>query len=332
MHLAYWYNCPMEKHKCILPQEFIEKIKGIFPPDIVKRIIEGYKSERQISVRVNTLKANENDVLEILRKADLEPQIVTWMKSAFTLPYSTSRQLTDLQIYKDGLFYIQSLSSMIPALILDPKVDELILDMAAAPGSKTTQMAAMMKNSGRIIANEPNRSRLFKLKQNLETQDVQNTEVLSLDGQSLWKKYPEYFDKVLIDVPCSVEGTFACSDPRSYSYWSPRRIKQLSKMQKWLLRSAVSCTKPGGTIIYSTCTLSPEENEEVIEWLLEKEKTSIILANIDIPEIEIFPSFKSYKHKTFHPDLQKTMRILPSQEMEGFFVAKILKKDSNVLS
>ncbi|MEO6509049.1 MAG: RsmB/NOP family class I SAM-dependent RNA methyltransferase, partial [Patescibacteria group bacterium] len=198
--------------------------------------------------------------------------------------------------------------------------------------SKTTQIAAMMSNKGKIIANDPSRERLFKLKQNIETQHLQNTEIISQDGQSLWRLYPEYFDKVLLDAPCSMEGTFSYLVPKSFSYWSAKKIKVLSKQQKWLLRSAVSCTKPGGTIVYSTCTLSPEENEEVISWILEKEKDTVQLEEISINHIGTYPPFTSYKNNRFDPEVHNTLRILPSNKMEGFYVAKLRKIRSNIAS
>src|SRR6202035_4766795 len=125
--------------------------------------------------------------------------------------------------------------------------------------------------------------RLFKLKENFKTMGVINAKVLNLPGESFWKQLPEYFDKTLVDVPCSMEGRIRCDDPKSYKDWSTKKIKQLSKLQKYLLRSAVSATKVGGTIVYSTCTLAPEENEEVIEWVVNKTPDALIVEKIDFP-------------------------------------------------
>jgi 16S rRNA (cytosine1407-C5)-methyltransferase len=304
----------------VLPNAFIERLHNQFPEAAVQEMLAAFSHQRAPSIRTTP------GVREIF----LKPRTPSWIKNALILPEHTTRQLTDLPEFKQGLFYIQSLSSMIPGLVLDPKEDEVVLDMAAAPGSKTTQMAAMMNNKGKIIANDNSRQRTFKLKQNLDHQGVTNTGVISMDGQAIWKKYPEYFDKVLLDAPCSLEGTFCTLKPESYSYWSEKKIKQFSKLQKWLLRSAVSATKPGGTIVYSTCTISPEENEEVIDWILEKEKNTVELEEIQIKDLERYPAFTTYKNKTFHPNIRKTLRILPSTEMEGFFVAKLRKSRSNV--
>lgn len=313
-----------------LPEAFIQRLKSFFPDDNIDSLLKGYETLREPTIRVNTLKININEFLNEMNKSNIKPQFISWIKNAFRLSKLSTRELTDQELYKKGGFYIQSLSSMIPALILDPTSEDTVLDMAAAPGSKTTQMAAMMKNKGKIVANDNSRTRIFKLKQNIEIQGVINTEVKTLDGQSIWKKYPEYFDKVLLDAPCSMEGTFNVAKPESFAYWSEKRIKQFSKLQKWLLRSAISAAKPGAIIVYSTCTLSPEENEDVIDWILKKEKGNVQLEVISIKELKAFPAFLSYKQKTFHPDLQKCLRILPSSEMEGFFVAKLRKTRSTV--
>jgi NOL1/NOP2/sun family putative RNA methylase len=313
-----------------LPSQFIDRLQKQFSESVFQEIIEGYSGSRPISIRINTLKTSANEVIEQLEKAGMKPQAIKFLPDAYIIPTMSSRQLTDLQIYIDGYFYIQSLSSMIPAIVLDPQPDDVVLDMAAAPGSKTTQMAAMMKNKGTIIANDPSKDRLFKLKTNLENQGVTNTQVISKDGQALWRTYPEYFDKVLVDAPCSLEGTFSINKPETYKYWSLKKLKQLSKMQQWLLRSAISCTKPGGTVVYSTCTLSVEENEEIINWILRKEKDSVELEQISLSNIKTFPPFLTQNSKIFHKDIQKIIRILPSKEMEGFFIAKIKKIKSNV--
>jgi tRNA (cytosine49-C5)-methyltransferase len=146
----------------------------------------------------------------------------------------------------------------------------------------------------------------------------------------LWQKYPEYFDKVLLDSPCSLEGRFDASDPKSYQDWSPKKVKLLSKMQKFLLRSAISLCKIGGEVVYSTCTLSPEENEEVIDWILSKEGGAVSVETISFKVPHEIPGLASWKGKLFNPEVQKSIRILPSKEMEGFFVVKLKKHKSTI--
>ncbi len=293
-----------------LPAVFVDRITSFYPEINISDVFK----KKPISIRVNTLKSTTHDVIKQLDSLKISYEKISWCKDALLLPTATSKQVTESSLYKEGKIYIQSLSSMVPALVLNPQGGEKVLDMAAAPGSKTTQIAALMENKGEIIANDIDSNRIYRLKSVLLAQGVTNTITSRLPGQSLWTKYPEYFDKVLLDAPCSMEGKFDVSDPKTYSHWSLKKVKNLSKLQRWMLRSAVSATKIGGTIVYSTCTLSPEENEQVIDWILEKEKGNIILEKISI---ENLPLIKGY--------------ILPSKTMEGFFVAKLKKIKSNTV-
>lgn len=286
-----------------LPSKFLERIQILYPDDYTK-IVESFHAKKSISIRTNTLKTTSNELKEQLQKSGIIFTEVEWYIDALVIKNKTARELTALPLYKEGLFYIQNLSSMIPALWLNPQPGEKVLDLAAAPGSKTTQMAMMMENKGEIIANDISRSRVFKLKRNIMEQGVINVRVENINGAGIWKKYREYFNKVLLDAPCSAEGRFDKYDPETYKYWSPKKIKVFSKLQKWLLRSAVSSTEIGGIIVYSTCTFAPEENEKVIEWILEKEKENI--------------------------EVMETKRILPDEIMEGFYIAKLRKLHSNV--
>jgi 16S rRNA (cytosine1407-C5)-methyltransferase len=218
---------------------------------------------------------------------------------------------------------------MIPALVLNPQPHEKILDLCSAPGSKTTQIAALMKNTGELTANDLSYKRLFKLKENLKHMEVTNAKVLNLPGESFWKNLPEYFDRSLVDVPCSMEGRIRVNEPKTYQDWSPKKIKQLSKLQKYLLRSAISATKVGGTIVYSSCTLSPEENEEVIEWVVSKTPAALSVEPIHLPNVKLKNGLETWKKKQFN-FTKNCARIIPSAKMEGFFIAKIYKVASTL--
>lgn len=296
-----------------ISEDFIKRITSRFST-ITSDNISQIFYKKPISIRINTLKTNKNDVQKKLNDLTIPSQEMIWCDNALLLPLSTSKQITEISLYKEGKIYIQSLSSMLPALVLNPQKGDKVLDMAAAPGSKTTQMAAMMENKGEIVANDIDSNRIYRLKSVLANQGVINTTTSRLPGQSLWTKYPEYFDKVLLDAPCSMEGKFDVEDPKTYTHWSLKKVKNLSKLQRWMLRSAVSATKVGGTIVYSTCTLSPEENEEVINWILEKEKDNIILEKIELKNLSLVNGY-----------------IFPSKTMEGFFVAKLKKIKSNIV-
>lgn len=304
----------------ILPLGFVDRLKHITPEDKLKEVVETYNIEKPLSLRINTLKTDSKMVLGFLTSQKIKFKNVSWYSDALIVDRSEKTKIVESFLYKEGYVYFQNLSSMLPAVIMDPKPNEKILDIAAAPGSKTSQIAQMMQNTGEIIANDISRQRLFRLISVIKTLGITNVKIMQIPGEHIWKKYPNYFDKVLTDAPCSMEGRFRLNDPKSYKDWSLKKIKVLSFLQKRLLHSAFYAVKPGGIIVYSTCTLGPEENEEVIQYLLDKESGYVEVINT---EIKFDESIKKWKNKTFDKAIGKTIRIFPTQEVEGFFVAKI---------
>ena len=315
----------------VLPEKFRDRLSLFVDPKQSEEILESFCEKKPTTFRANTLKITANELAKALYQEGIKTQRVDWYPDAFILLDQPQKILMETQWYKSGFLYLQSLSSMIPPLVLNPKPGDSILDITAAPGSKTTQLAAMMENSGEIIANDKSKVRLFKLKANLAILGVTNTKVLQLPGQFLWKKFPQYFEKTLVDAPCSMEGRFQCDNPKSYQDWSTAKIDFLQNQQKFLLRSAISSTQVGGTIIYSTCTLAPEENEEVIDWILKKTNHAVELEDIHISNLETSPGITKWKNKIFDDSLSKTVRIYPTKVMEGFFVARLKKTASTLL-
>jgi len=313
-----------------LPSSLLNRWEELYTEKDYEKLLDAFTNKVIPSFRTNTIKATSDEVKNELTKEGYIIEQVSWYQDAFILKNKSIRELTETQTYKNGFIYIQNLSSMIPALALDPKPGEKVLDIAAAPGSKTTQIASLMQNTGELTANDISFKRLFKLKDNLNHMGITNVKVLNLAGESFWKKLPEYFEKTLVDVPCSMEGRIRCDNPKSYQDWSTKKIKQLSQMQKYLLRSAISATQIGGTIVYSTCTLAPEENEEVIEWVVEKTPNALVVEKVTIPLLQMQPGLSSWKNKKYKYTAH-TSRIFPNQNMEGFFVAKLHKTASTLL-
>jgi 16S rRNA (cytosine1407-C5)-methyltransferase len=312
----------------IFPPEFLSRLELFISKNKLDSVLESFTKTKPISFRTNLLKTDSQTLVESLKKQNIQIEIVPWYPDAFVIK-SDKTALMATDEYKQGHLYIQNLSSMIPPLVLKPRTRDIVCDLTAAPGSKTTQLAMMMKNKGKIVANDISRTRLFRLRDNLKQQGVTNTFVSTIPGQALWKKYTEHFDKTLVDAPCTMEGRFSTLDPDSYKDWTPKKAKMLSKLQKFLLRSAISLTKPGGLIVYSTCTLEPEENEEVIDWILEKEKGNVTVETIDLNLPETMPGITNWKNKTFDAQVAKTLRIVPSETMEGFYVAALRKNGSS---
>lgn len=223
-----------------------------------------------------------------------------------------------------GYFYIQELASMLPIIALKTKSNESFLDLCSAPGSKTTQAASEMQNTGSIIANEVSIGRLRILASNLEKNGVTNTIITKKEGVALCKKFQKQntqFDKILVDAPCSGEGTLR-SSMKTYSMWNINGIKKLSKIQKQLAESAFELLKPEGEMIYSTCTHAPEENEEVVNYLLKKYNDQIQILDVELP-IKTKKGITSWEDKQFTKDVERCARVYPQDNnTEGFFVSK----------
>ncbi len=212
---------------------------------------------------------------------------------------------------------------MIPPVVLDPKPHENILDMAAAPGSKTTQICQMMNNKGSIVANDVNIERIKALRFNIEKLGCLNVATIRSNGVNLPHKKIR-FDKVLLDAPCSSEGTIR-KNWKVLSRWSVGYVKQMSKEQKKLILAAYDVLKPGGVLVYSTCTLSPEENEEVVDFLL-AHKEGAYLEKINIRGLKIREGIEEWEGKVYNNEVKKIARIWPQDNnSEGFIVAKIVK-------
>lgn len=223
-----------------------------------------------------------------------------------------------------GYYYIQELASMLPSIAFKPKENEIILDLCSAPGSKTTQMAAEMKNTGSIIANEVSLGRIRILASNLERCGVTNTIITKKDGIALCdrlKKENFQMDKILVDAPCSGEGTLR-SSPKTYIMWNPNTIRTLSKLQKQLFKKAFEILKINGELIYSTCTHAPEENEAIANWALEEFGDQIEIEKIELP-LKPREGLTEWENEEYSKEVKKTARVYPhDNNTEGFFVSK----------
>ncbi len=302
-----------------LPKEFIENLYELHSPLVADKILAGMAGKRNTTLRVNTLKYNIQDLMRYFREINIKFERVNFYNDALIIKNANEKEIQKLEIYEKGYIYLQSLSSMVPPIVLEAKENESILDMASAPGSKTTQISAMMKNTGHIIANELDKIRCERLKFNVENQGATNAEIINGYGEKLGEKYPESFDRVLLDTPCSGEGRFIAEIPGTYRNWSVRTVKELSKIQKKLIKSGYNALKPGGIMVYSTCTLNLEENENILRWALENLNLKMMDINLDIkgaiPGDSLNTKF----------GIEKAIKILPTKETEGFFVAKLKK-------
>ncbi len=276
-------------------------------------IIDGYSQKRPVTLRANTLKVSVEQIKHVFDDLHIAYQEVTWYKDAFIMKNMTEEQLKNLDIYKNGEVYLQSLSSMIPPLILSPKDNENILDMAAAPGGKTTQMLALSKNKAFVTACEKNKIRAERLQYNLNKQGANRVNFMIKDARTLDDFFS--FDKILLDAPCSGSGTLSISNPKLVSTFTEDLLQRSSKVQSSLLQKAITLLKPGHEMVYSTCSILSQENEEILQKF------------IDLKQVEIIPiDTSSFSKAILLPtSITGTLCICPSKLYEGFFVAKLRK-------
>ena len=272
------------------------------------------------SVRVNTLKSTVAEVKERLEKQNFTLKQVPWCKEGFWVKGDRT-DLGNLTEHFLGYIYIQEAASMIPPVVLNPKPGEVVLDTAASPGSKTTQMAAMMQNKGIIIANDISGARMKPLGINVQRVGALNIVITQMFGQQFGRRTIK-FDKILLDAPCSGTGTIR-RNPETLQMWNPGMITRLSRTQKSLIESGFNALKSEGTMVYSTCSNEPLENEEVINHLLEK--FPAVLEKVELPINKSKPILE-FEGKTYSDEIKKCLRIWPQDNnTEGFFVAKIRK-------
>ena len=249
-----------------LPEKFMDNLYEMFSPGTVDKIVAGMINDRYTTLRVNTIKYNIQDLMKYFKEENIKFERVFWYNDALILKNVKEKDVQKLDIYEKGYIYLQSLPSMIPPIVLKPNEGEKVLDLTAAPGSKTTQIAALMNNKGYILANELDKIRCERLKYNVNTQGSTIIDVVNGRGELLGREHENYFDKVLLDAPCSGEGRFDASSAITYKNWSERTVRDLAKLQKKLFKSAYTALKQGGVMVYSTCTLNKEENEMVLQW------------------------------------------------------------------
>lgn len=281
-------------------------------------------TQRRQSIRINTLKGTQDDIVAKLNESNWQGMQYPWMHEGFTLDVPVT-DIRNSEIVMSGEVFIQNAASWLPVLALDPKPGERILDVCAAPGGKTSHIAAISQNQAYIWANDNSRPRLAKMQANLGRLDAKVERFTLFDATALARKLDgEQFDKILLDAPCSGEGLMNINEPKSYETWSVAHVKRLQQEQKRILGQAWQLLKPGGTLVYSTCTMAPEEDEAVIDYILRAhEGARVVPLKMQLPNR--VPTVREWNGKQYAPEISGCMRLAPSETIEAFFVCVLQK-------
>lgn len=297
-----------------IPTFLYQRLVNQYGEELTKKIVLGYSEKRVVTLRINTIKTNKDFIEEELKKFGIIFKEVNFYNDALIIENANESKISSLKIYEDGYIYMQSLSSMLPAIILSPKQNENILDMTAAPGGKTTQISALSGNLALVTACEKNKIRADRLKYNVEKQGANKVNIMITDARKLSNYFS--FDKVLLDAPCSGSGTISVYDENLEKYFTEELITRSAKTQYDLLQKAVSVLKSGHEMIYSTCSILEEENENNIRKILSSNNVEIVPINTEsLGEIPLLPT-----------KIEGTLCVCPNNLFEGFFVAKLKKK------
>ncbi len=305
-----------------ISNNILSYISSLYGENAAKNFVEFIHKDPAQYIRVNPIKTNQQRISHSLAKNySIDTEEIPHLTNA--LKIKSKNDIVGKTIeHIIGDYYIQSLSSMLPPLILAPQVDDVVLDLCAAPGSKTTELGELMMNEGTLIANEIALDRVKMLVYNIDRMNLMNAGVVHYKGEWLSKIYNEHFDKILVDAPCSGLGIIQKKGEVN-NWWSLERAERLGDLQLRLLIAAIKMAKEGGEIVYSTCTLTPEENEFIIDKVLQKYPVEI--EEIELP-VNSREGFTSYNGKNLHSSISKARRILPWEvDSDGFFIVKLKK-------
>ena len=305
-----------------ISEAILNYITSIYGNDLTKTYKELINQEPAQFIRVNLARITEQELCSALkRRYDIECDRISNYSNIFKVKDKNNLLGKTLE-HILGYYYIQSFSSFIPPLVLNPGEADIVLDLCAAPGSKTTELGEIMNNKGTIVANEIQLDRLKSLVHNIDRMNQMNAGVTHSKGEQLNTIYADYYDKILVDAPCSglgiVQKKIEVND-----WWTLERVRHLSELQLKLLVSAIKMLKIGGGVVYSTCTLTVEENELIIDKILKKYPVKVVDFGIQIPSKD---GITFYNNQTLNPSLAKAKRILPWEvDSDGFFIIKLMK-------
>ncbi|BAM03208.1 RsmB/NOP family class I SAM-dependent RNA methyltransferase [Phycisphaera mikurensis] len=299
------------------PEAWIQRLPGLVPAERLQAAAEHFLAPRPVALRVNTLRLEPRTAAAALARDGLPAEPVAWSAAAFTVDPRRRALLVRHPLVEQGDVYPQGLASQLAAFVLDPRPGEAVLDLCAAPGGKTLDLAARLGPGADLAAVEASKPRFFRLRANLERAGAGSVRTYLHDGRRTGDKVPGRFDAVLLDAPCSGDTRLRGGDDPSA--WSVSKARRLGRKQRDLLASAIRCTRPGGRVLYATCSMCPEENEAVIDAALRG--GAVAAEPVELPAGLAIPGLGAWRSETFDAGVTRARRVLPAGPHEGFFLA-----------
>lgn len=300
-----------------LPKDFCNKMQSLLGEEY-EAFLEGYDRERQYGMRRNRLKISQEE----FEKLEFVCEKIPWAEEGYY--YNNEMKPGKHPYHEAGLYYIQEPSAMSVAELIDVKPGERVLDLCAAPGGKSTQAACKMEGQGILVSNEINPARAKILSQNIERLGIKNAIVLNEDSGRLAEVFVEYFDKIIVDAPCSGEGMFR-KDENAASEWSVEQVNVCAERQKMIIANAAKMLKPGGRMVYSTCTFSPEENEQVIQWFLNNHE------GYSIAKCDTYKKFSTGNPAWIREDEEKPATQISDMDMNENNIGNLTEDIANTI-
>lgn len=310
-----------------LPECFRERASRILSDADLQGWVDTFDAAPPMAVRY-TGDGHGGEIFRgTLMDAGLQPRPVRFLNDAFHLDRGDRAIVRGLDLHRAGAMVLQSAASMAAVCALAPQPGEDVLDLCAAPGGKTALMHRLMSGSGRLVANDTSRRRLGRLRDQLATLNIDGVQVLCQAGATLGRDLASCFDRVLVDAPCSGIGRWHGGDPSAWATWTPATSRGLARRQVSLLRAALRMVRPGGTVVYATCTLAPEENEGVVSTVLAKSPVDVTCVGLPFEPPASRPAMTTWAGREYTAQIANCRRIAPSCDgMTGFFIA-LLQRD-----
>ncbi len=312
-----------------IPSDFLERYREVLGDELLQELVRFLFKPLRRALRVNTTRISPEEMKRRLEDKGYRLEPVPWAEEGFWVYGESEEKSSGKELYHMmGLYYIQDASSMVPPKVLNPQPGEMVLDMAAAPGGKATHIAALMKGEGVLVTNEPLLYRAKVLVGNMERMGVRNSAMTLLRGNSFGWRFPNFFDRILLDAPCSAEGSTRKEEGFFKNLWNLSYIRRAHNVQKALIVSAIHALKPGGVLVYSTCTMTPEENEAILAHALSAFGSKVEVLEVRLPGLKTMEGIVTFEGRTFPEEVKKVARIWPFlNDTEAFTLFMLTKRE-----